>query len=93
MVRARKRRRSEAEWSEVIKEFQSSGLTRVEFCRREGISKSSLGRWEAKLRPKTRDTFVELPAPVDVDADSAAAAYEISVELELPSGAVLRIRG
>jgi len=82
-------RRTETEWVEILKRFQSSDLTVREFCRREGVSLSSFQRWRSRLRETAAAEFVELvPA-----AASGALEPEWSLEIALPNGAQLRFRG
>src|SRR2546422_10176356 len=50
MESAGKRRRlGEQGWREVLGRFDAAGTMVGEFCRREGISQSSLHRWRARL--------------------------------------------
>ena len=88
--RTRRRRRTKAEWFEILRRFESSGLGPRAFCRREGLASSSFQRWRAELaEPSPEPGFVELtpsstPAPV---------AGGWTVELSLPNGVQLRLRG
>jgi hypothetical protein len=49
-VRHRRRRRTPAEIQEMISEFKSGDLTQNEFCRRQGLTLSTLGRYLRQLR-------------------------------------------
>ena len=53
---ARRRRvtRSEAEWRAIVQRFERSGLTRSEFCAREGVAASSLSKWRQEFGGRTR---------------------------------------
>jgi hypothetical protein len=44
-VRRRRRRRTPAEIQQVISEFKSGELTQKEFCRRQGLTLSTFGRY------------------------------------------------
>jgi hypothetical protein len=79
-------RRSEAEWKRVVEGFERSGLSRLAYCRREGIARGSLERWRAKVGSSGVPGFVEL-------ATSRGKPEGWAVEVELPSGVVLRVRG
>lgn len=43
------RRLGERGWSEMLQRFDGAGVTVDEFCRREGVSKSSFARWRSML--------------------------------------------
>src|ERR1019366_7887200 len=42
----RRRRRQEVE--QVVAEYESSGLSRIEFCRERGVALSTLGRYRSR---------------------------------------------
>ena len=42
------RRRSRQEVEQVVAEFESSGLSRIEFCRQRGLALSTLGRYRKR---------------------------------------------
>jgi len=44
------RRRSRQEVEEVVAEYESSGLSRIEFCRERGLALSTLGRYRRRER-------------------------------------------
>jgi hypothetical protein len=87
MRRRRGVRRSEAQWSEILGRFGSSGLTARRFCDREGVPLSSLQRWQRRLRSVPAAKFVEL-APA-----AARSAATWSFEVSLPDGTTLRLQG
>jgi hypothetical protein len=43
------RRRSQSEVAQVVAEYEASGLSRVEFCRRKGLSLATLARYRKRL--------------------------------------------
>ena len=43
-----RRRRSRQEVEEVVAEYESSGLSRIEFCRERGVALSTLGRYRSR---------------------------------------------
>lgn len=88
--RRHRRRRTEAEWTEILRRFKGSGLGRREFCRREGLALSSFQRWRDRARrAPAPGAFVELvPSPTPTPARSG---WEL--ELSLPNGVGLRLRG
>jgi len=59
-----RRRRSRAEAEQVVGEYEGSGLSRVEFCRRQGLSLATLARYrkraQGKVVPANRWLAVEM---------------------------------
>lgn len=49
-VRQRRRRRTAAEIEQIVSEFKSGDITQVEFCRRQGLVLSTLGRYLRQAR-------------------------------------------
>ena len=49
-VRRRGRRRTPAEIQQIIREFKSGELTQKEFCRRQGVTLSTFGRYLSRGR-------------------------------------------
>lgn len=90
MPRSRRQtRRTESEWLEILRRFESSGLTSREFCRRERLSLSSFQRWRSRLGSVERAEFVELvPA-----SPTAVPISAWSLDIALPNGVQLRFRG
>lgn len=84
-----RRRHTAAQRRVLLERFTSSGLTLREFCRREGLSLSSLQRWRALAGDSPRAAaFVEL-----VPRPPAGSPSDWLVELTLPNGVSLRLRG
>src|ERR1039457_4083269 len=69
------RRRSRHEVEQVVAEFESSGLSRIEFCRQRGLALSTLGRYR-KRRAR------QAPA-----VSSALLAVQVSGRTPAPLGA------
>ena len=84
----RKARRSAAEWRTICERFARSGLGVAEFCAREAIAESRFKKWYQRSQGATppKGQFIEV-----LPAVPGAGGWE--VELELPSGARLRLRG
>ena len=81
-------RRTAKEWTRILRRQRSSGLSRIEFCKREGIPPSSFDRWrQLTEREGASAEFVEL-AP---EAPARRDAWEL--EVALPNGVQLRFRG
>ena len=47
-VCAVRRRRSRQEVEQVVAEYESSGLSQIEFCRKRGVALSTLGRYRSR---------------------------------------------
>ena len=80
-------RRTRAQWSEILRRFQSSVQDSQEFCRREGLALSSFQRWRRQLGSVAE--FVEL-APAVRSSDEAD---KWSLDVSLPNGVSLRFQG
>src|SRR6516162_9455446 len=52
-VRHRGRRRTPEEIEQMVSEFKSGRLTQIEFCQRQGLAPSTLGRYLRRLRPSS----------------------------------------
>ena len=50
-VVAVQRRRSRAEAGQLVAEYEASGLSRVEFCRKQGLSLATLARYRKRHVP------------------------------------------
>lgn len=87
-------------WKGVFEQFAASGISRREFCRREGISLSTFGYWKKKFRNfdhvgavgraatkvPVRTPFIEL-ATIGTIAPNLRGD---ELELKFPSGISLR---
>jgi hypothetical protein len=89
MPKRRRKRRTEAQWSEILQRFESSRVGPREFCRREGLSLSSLQRWRGRTDRAPAAEFVELVPATPPGTPAANWALELS----LPNGMCLRLRG
>jgi len=85
----RRKRRTEAEWSEILRRLESSGLSPRSFCRREGLALSSLQRWRRQIDATPAGQFVEVVP--SMSPESAPSGW--TLELALPNGTCLRLRG
>lgn len=54
--RGRRRRRTPAEIQEIVNEFKNGDLTQVEFCRRQGLVLSTLGRYLRRERGSSKES-------------------------------------
>lgn len=92
------RRRSAAQWRQLLERQAQSGQSVDAFCRAQSVSSASFSRW--------RRRFSDKPAAVEATAKSAAAPPAFvdlgavgggrggwELELALGGGVVLRLRG
>lgn len=76
---ARPRRRGESEKRAILSRQAESGLSVIEFCRREGIAASSFHSWKKGLR-KNESSFIQVLVEDNSTLQSPA------VEIHLPAG-------
>ena len=70
-------------WRSHIAGWRESGLTKQEYCRQHGVSKSALGWWRTKLARQTAGEVTLVPVPF---LKSAIARRHISTGLTLVLG-------
>ena len=86
--RTYRKRRSEAEWTEILRRFESSDLAPRRFCRRERLALSSFQRWRRRLGSVAAAEFVEF-VPTQAPGPPPASW---SLDVALPNGVRLRFR-
>jgi hypothetical protein len=80
-------RRSEDEWRRILSEWETSGLSARDFCRKQELQVSSFQRWRQKLNGSpARDEFVAIPTP-------APPVSTWTLEVTLPNGSRLQFQG
>ena len=104
--RQTRRRLDEQSWRAVLVRFDGAAMTVEEFCRREGLTRSSFARWRSRLRtdPKRRTPALAVaksaalaPKPSFVDlgllgaAASVPAADHAGLDLRIELGAGLSL--
>ena len=80
------------DWKKAVGRFEASGLTQVEFCKREGIGLWSFRKWRKRMAELDgrEPGFIEVtPVPVQRIPQRPAT----SLVVELPGGIVLRFEG
>ena len=87
--RSNRTRRTKAQWTEILREFESSGVDSRGFCRREGLALSSFQRWRRRLGSVTSSEFVELVPTSSPSVPSSSWSLDVS----LPNGVALRFQG
>ncbi len=85
---ARRTRRDRKQWTEIVRRFESSGLTVREFCAREDLVLSSFHRWQRQLCSAASGKFIELDPTTSIAAPSSW-----SLDVTLPDGSSLRFEG
>ena len=89
-TKSKRIRRSADQWSSVLSDQRASGLSQVEFCKREGIALSTFARWRQRLSGAEQPTSGEEPWIELSDLPGTRAGWDI--ELDLGDGICLRLR-
>ena len=57
------RKRNADEWRNIFKEWKTSGLSRVEFCRTQNLPASTFDYWKKRMRDAAEksSSFVKIP--------------------------------
>jgi hypothetical protein len=71
-----RRRRSRAETERVVSAYESSGLSQVEFCKRQGLSLATLARYRKQQRQQGEAATGNRWLRVEVSGVSAAVGIE-----------------
>mgnify|MGYP002621743493 CR=1 FL=1 len=86
--RTKRPRRSKAQIDAILQDFQSSGLSQVEFARRNSIAVESLRQWIYRRRAKAGDAseggFVPVSLKSGMDPDCVVVRYAAGHEVSLP---------
>ena len=86
-----RRRRSRAEAAQMAGEYESSGLSRVEFCRRQGLSLATLARYrkrqaQGKAVPGNRWVAVEVAGAKATPLGSSGLAVALPGDRRIEVG-------
>jgi hypothetical protein len=79
-----RRRRSRAEAGQLVAEYEASGLSQVEFCRKQGLSLATLARyrkWRAQGNPAAGNRWVEVKESAGRPALEGGASSGLAVAL------------
>ncbi len=82
-----RRRRSRAEAGQLVAEYEASGLSRVEFCKKQGLSLATLARYRKRQTqgsPAAGTRWVEVKESAGRPALGIPASSGLAVAL--PSG-------
>ena len=83
--------RKQAIWSRRVLSFERSGLTRVAWCRREGVSAASLDYWRRRFRAVVEEGGRAL-VPIMVSDACAVESVVCAGILEIEVGGGVRLR-
>jgi putative transposase len=89
----------ERAWRELMRRFDGSGMSAVEFCKRERLSKTTFHRWRERLMAQspvdasTAQREVSTAGFVDLGALARAdnAMWRLEIKLDLGSGLTLHL--
>ena len=86
-VRRRRRRRTPAEIQQIVSEFKSGDLTQKEFCRRQGLTLSTFGRYLSRAHASSEASKRGLVAvELAVKKDGAKACGGCGLSVMVASG-------
>ena len=85
----RSRRTKEKYWQAHLSAQQKSGLTQVEYCRRNSLSKSTFGWWKHQLKKGGPASCSLVPVSIIMEK---AAASSINLNQESSAGLTLIVR-
>lgn len=89
-MQKRTRRRTAAQWDQLVREWEASGLPGPQFARRRGLSARQLSWWRWRLRSAGRGGAEPRLVRVEVGpVTPLAAGWEITT----PGGHRLRVEG
>jgi len=77
------RRRSRAEAEQLVAEYEASGLSQVEFCRKQGLSLATLARYRKR---RVEGSPVPGSRWLAVEVAGAGSARESGLAVALPGG-------
>ena len=86
MSRRPRRRFSAEEKARIMGLYEESGLTRAEFCRREGVGLFNLRRWLGKRRRAEVARFVEVEAQGTAEQGRYRMGFAEGAWLEVERG-------
>jgi transposase-like protein len=74
----------------LLREFEGSGLSMAEFCRRREVGYSTMAAWRRSAR-RGPAAFVEVEPLESVTPPANRSTGSLCAELMLPAGVVLRV--
>ena len=83
------KRRSRAEWAQLMTDYEAGSLTQRAFCTEHALAYSSFCYWRKRLREPAE---VPTPALIELPVSTRPTMSSWRVEIELGAGMILRIR-
>ena len=80
------RRRSRLEVEQLVAEYESSGLSRIDFCRERGVALSTLGRYRRRERQAPAGNSALLAVEVSGRAPASVGATGSALVVQLRGG-------
>src|SRR6266568_3266197 len=90
-----RRRRSRQEVEQIVAEYESSGLSRIEFCRERGVALSTLGRYRSRQGREAAagsnvllavEVSRRVPAPITATSSALAVVLRSGRRIEVGRG-------
>ena len=90
-----RRRRSSAEVEQLVKEYEASGLGRQAFCKKHGLSLTTLSRHQKRKQLWAESARASRLLPVEISPARPAEASQKRGELQvcLSTGRKIEVRG
>jgi transposase-like protein len=89
MPETQRRKRSRADWEQLMTRYEASEVSQRAFCTQHGLAYSSFCYWRKQLRTAVS---AGVPALVELPMGDSSAMPSWRVELDLGRGVVLRLR-
>ena len=87
-ARAGQKHRSASEWRVLVEGWRSSGKTRDEWCREQGVGRESLRRWTKRLRRTDTE-----PGLVELRRDAVGLQKSITAHVRIMASGDIELLG
>ena len=91
MPETESRKRSRADWEQLMARYEASEVSQRAFCAQHGLAYSSFCYWRKQLRAAV-SAEAGVPALVELSMGHSSTTPSWRVELDLGQGVVLRVR-
>ena len=91
-------RRSEAQWRELVEEFDRSGLSLEAYCKHNRIAPSGFYTWRKRFKSQATaadpaEAFIDITSELNTHSSAQLSPADTwQVELEPGAGCILRIK-
>ncbi|MFN0126923.1 MAG: IS66 family insertion sequence element accessory protein TnpA [Verrucomicrobiales bacterium] len=82
------KKRTQREWRRLVREFESGGRCRRDFCEAHGLSMATLDYWRRRVRSSGGGRLVEVEV---ADAPASVLAVSAGVTITWPNGVVVAL--